>query len=116
MSGSCAIGCAGGSERDWPEVKEWVRGEFPDVPQTTVDELHARLADEGTAQPVLLDARARLHRVKEQSEALQREVSLLQWMLAEGEKGGGHEIVREKRYLRRASIDGPRSPGRGTAS
>ena len=44
--------------RDWSEVKEWVRSEFPDVPQTSVDALFEELASapEGR-KPLLLDVR-----------------------------------------------------------
>jgi len=50
--------CKPSAESDWPEVKGWVRGEFPDVPLTTVDELRDRLAEPEAPRPVLLDARA----------------------------------------------------------
>lgn len=44
---------------DWPEVKAWVRREFPSVERWTVEELAARLADASLPAPFLLDARQR---------------------------------------------------------
>lgn len=41
----------------WSAVKRMVRGEFPDVPMITVEELASWLADPAVANPVVLDAR-----------------------------------------------------------
>jgi len=50
--------CDPGRDAEWSEIKTQVREEFPDVPVTTVAELHELLADPGTPRPILLDARS----------------------------------------------------------
>ncbi len=51
------IGCQAEPERNWPDVKHWIRREFPDVQQLSTNELSDWLADDSRLPPVLLDAR-----------------------------------------------------------
>jgi len=54
-----ALAAARRPHADWPEIKAWVREEFPRVQQVTVDELLDWLADDERPAPLLLDVRAR---------------------------------------------------------
>lgn len=44
------------SSKDWSEVKEWVRSEFPEVSHVSVEEL-ARALESKDGRPILLDVR-----------------------------------------------------------
>jgi rhodanese-related sulfurtransferase len=52
-----AVSCRRGSGRDWESVKSWVRADFPEAPQISVEELERELEANKGVKPVLLDVR-----------------------------------------------------------
>ena len=51
------VSCQESPSSDWPEVKKWVRSEFPEVEQVSTTELKERLDTADRFEPVLLDVR-----------------------------------------------------------
>lgn len=88
-----SLGCRSGLEPDWDSIRAEIEKRYPNVPATSVDELHARLQETDAVPPILLDARTAEEFAVSHIEGALRLTDEADWLALLGDPSTNPEIV-----------------------